>query len=100
MNEIRKELERQFKAFGLFNKADDEKADVSSLPEEQDVSAETAAAGIEVPSDFEPSFADDFKNLSPQWQAYLSEREKNEQKNDGKLQKSWIFCIGFRALKN
>lgn len=78
MNEIRKELERQFKAFGLFNKADDEKADVSSLPEEQDVSAETetAAAGIEVPSDFEPSFADDFKNLSPQWQAYLSEREK------------------------
>lgn len=72
MNDLRKEIERQFKAFGLSEP--DEKAtgeDSSAVSNNEKKSGFIAA-----PADFEPEYAAAFSELSPKWQKYLSKREE------------------------
>lgn len=67
MNDLRKEIERQFKAFGLYEP--DEKTAEPALSEEE-------ALLVAAPADFEPEYAAAFGELSPKWQKYLSKREE------------------------
>ena len=67
MNDLRKEIERQFKAFGLYKP--DEKTAEPALSEEEDLP-------VAAPADFEPEYAAAFGELSPKWQKYLSKREE------------------------
>lgn len=72
MNDLRKEIERQFKAFGLSEP--DEKAtgeDISAVSNNEEESGLIAA-----PADFEPEYSVAFSELSPKWQKYLSKREE------------------------
>ena len=79
MSELRKEIERQFRAHGLLSDA-----------ENKDFSPETKAAAITenaaqaetvvAPPAYPEEFASDFKNLPEKWQAFLCERE-TENKN-------------------
>ncbi|MBO6281502.1 MAG: hypothetical protein J6N49_03105 [Alphaproteobacteria bacterium] len=90
MNDLRKEIEHQFKAHGLLT---EDKADVI-IPEEGDnvvtVVEENAdtenptetVAIIIAPKGYTEKFADDFKNLPQEWQVFLSEREAS---TDAKL---------------
>ena len=67
MNDLRKEIERQFKAFGLYEP--DEKTAEPALSEEE-------ALPVAAPADFKPEYAAAFGELSPKWQKYLSKREE------------------------
>lgn len=71
MNEVRKELEKQFKAFGLFE-LEDKPAETKSETEE----TVAPVVILEAPADFEPEFASAFGELPQKWQEYLIQREK------------------------
>ena len=80
MNEIRKELERNLTASVQQKKeqSPDElpTVDITETPEE--ISVEKTI--ISAPKSYKKQFAEDFKNLSPQWQNYLLEREAQIEK--------------------
>ena len=80
MNEIRKELERNLTASVQQKKeqSPDElpTVDITETPEE--ISVEKTI--ISAPKSYKKQFAEDFKNLSPQWQNYLLEREAQVEK--------------------
>lgn len=96
MNEIRKELERQFAAHGLLP---EENAD--SGTEKTAGNADAALSGdkiviqIEAPAGYSREFAEDFKNLSPEWQEYLGKREKEI---SGKLEELSRKIDGYKWL--
>lgn len=75
MNDIRKELERNLKASV---QAQAEQSPESSLnaaePEAKQDAQEHEFVAI-APKSYRKQFADDFKNLSPEWQNFLLERE-------------------------
>lgn len=71
MNDLRKELERQFKAFVL---SEPDKKTIDEMPAEADENAQNGL--IAAPADFEPEYAAAFSELSPKWQNYLSKREE------------------------
>ena len=75
MSELRDEIERNFRAYGLL---DDETKEGSATAEE---TAASAPEEVLPPQDYAQPFAEDFKNLSPAWQNYLLQREayRNEQ---------------------
>lgn len=76
MSELRDEIERNFRAYGLL---DDETKEGSATAEET-----VASAPEEVlpPQDYAQPFAEDFKNLSPAWQNYLLQREAYRSEQD------------------
>lgn len=87
MNDLRKEIERQFKIHGLA--PDDEHQDVVNPDGEEAVviKEETADTGEPVekvtvviaPKGYSEKFASDFKNLPEEWQVFLSEREADNE---------------------
>ena len=90
MNDLRKEIEHQFKAHGLLteDKADviipEEGGNVVTVVEENaDTENPTETVAIIIaPKGYTEKFADDFKNLPQEWQVFLSEREAS---TDAKL---------------
>jgi len=82
MNDLRKEIERQFKAHGLLEgQAENKTSDVSpeaELPGEPPASSieETAVVqALIAPESYQEKFASDFKNLPHEWQVFLIEHE-------------------------
>ena len=71
MNDLRKELERQFKAFGLSEPNVDADAEIKA-----EANNEAEKVLIAAPADFEPEYAAAFSELSPKWQKYLNKREE------------------------
>lgn len=76
MSELREELERQFKA--IVQK--DEKSEDENILKDSSADVQPEVQGqmvvcIEAPKSFSPEFAEDFKNLSKEWQKYLIKRE-------------------------
>ena len=76
MSELREELERQFKA--IVQK--DKKSEDENILKDASADAQPEVQGqivvcIEAPKSFSPEFAEDFKNLSKEWQKYLIKRE-------------------------
>lgn len=92
MNDLRKELERQFQAHGLVeNTAVKETSDnlagkiISEKPPLVTVSEEKVAEELFAPASYKEQFASDFKNLPQEWQAFLIEHENQ---NNEKYQKA------------
>ena len=88
MNDLRKEIEHQFKVHGLMT---DENQTDPITPEESEPAVavveevvktteptETVAV-IVAPKGYTEKFASDFKNLPSEWQVFLSEREANNE---------------------
>ena len=86
MNDLRKEIEHQFKTHGLLT--EDDKPDVivpeegdklvTVVEEKNDTENPTETVAIIIaPKGYTEKFADDFKNLPQEWQVFLSEREAN-----------------------
>ena len=73
MNDLRKEIERQFKLLGFF---EPDKKTTEKIPEIETAETNTEAAPLPAPADFEPEYAAAFGELSPKWQKYLSKREE------------------------
>ena len=71
MNDLRKEIERQFKAFGLSEPNVDADAKIKA-----EANNEAEKVLIAAPADFEPEYAVAFSELSPKWQKYLNKREE------------------------
>lgn len=76
MSELREELERQFKA--IVQK--DKKSEDENILKDASADVQPEVQGqivvcIEAPKSFSPEFAEDFKNLSKEWQKYLIKRE-------------------------
>ncbi len=83
MNEIRKELEKQFKAFGLFE------PDRETVASESDTKEKDEPVLIfEAPTDFEPEFASAFSELPQKWQEYLTKRENRLSTERKKIKES------------
>lgn len=80
MNEIRKELERNLTASVQQKKeqSPDELPTVAITETPEEISVEKTI--ISAPKSYKKQFAEDFKNLSPQWQNYLLEREAQVEK--------------------
>lgn len=74
MSELREELERQFKAIVQKNEKSEDLSD-NSFTDAQPEVQEQIVVCIEAPKSFSPEFAEDFKNLSKEWQKYLIKRE-------------------------
>ena len=80
MSNLREELKRQFSSQGLVNQ--DDKTDVNN-PKEKIIETKSPQVKIEeievlmAPKSYSEEFAADFKNLPPNWQKFLSERENN-----------------------
>lgn len=103
MNDLRKELERQFEAHGLFD--DQAENEVSDNPKGKAEQAETSQASqneedvikaLLAPSSYRENFASDFKNLPHEWQVFLIEHE-NE--NNEKYQKALDCLQEYRLLE-
>lgn len=103
MNDLRKELERQFKAHGLLeeqavNKASDvspETAAPSGPPVSQ--IEETAVAQVLLaPESYQEKFASDFKNLPHEWQVFLIEHENQ---NNEKYKKASDGLQAYKQLE-
>ena len=73
MNEIRKELERNLKASVQENT--EQSPEIVSEPAELEAPIVAEPAIIKAPKSYRKQFADDFKNLSSEWQNFLLERE-------------------------
>lgn len=100
MSKLREELERQFKAYGLFTgdskketpKTEDNVAAIQpSTEQKSEVDVFTA------PQNYQEEFANDFKNLPHNWQKFLSEREKNLQQ---KLDDNAKHLQTFQGIEN
>ncbi len=76
MSELRDEIERNFRAYGLL---DDETKEGTATAEE---TAASAPEEVLPPQDYAQPFAEDFKNLSPAWQNYLLQREAYRSEQD------------------
>lgn len=72
MNDLRKELERQFKTFGFYEPNEKTVETIS----ENDTAAETERKPLAAPGDFDPEYAAAFGELSPKWQNYLCKRDE------------------------
>jgi hypothetical protein len=104
MSELREEIERQFAQKGLLDdkpKTDETKQNKSSENTEKDITEPVEV--FEAPQSFEAKFAEDFKNLSPEWQRFLCVHEEqfNQAMNScmAKLQSyGWVEKI-FAANK-
>ena len=103
MNDLRKELERQFEAHGLFD--DRAENEVSDNPKGKAEQAETSQASqneedvikaLLAPPSYRENFASDFKNLPHEWQVFLIEHE-NE--NNEKYQKALDGLQEYRLLE-
>lgn len=76
MSELRKELERQFRAHGLLRSENFEQASQKHIAANTDEPVQSVEiAVIAAPKGYAAEFAEDFKNLSPEWQKFLRTRE-------------------------
>ncbi|MBR1601020.1 MAG: hypothetical protein IJ677_05510 [Alphaproteobacteria bacterium] len=103
MNDLRKELERQFKEHGLMDDhAVNEVSD--SFPETVSQSASSApqveettvVQALLAPESYQEKFASDFKNLPQEWQVFLIEHEN---KNNEKYQQAVNGLQDYRLLE-
>lgn len=79
MNDIRKELERNLKASAKENlEQSPEIAPETAMAEPQETIVEETM--VIAPKSYRKQFAEDFKNLSPEWQNFLLERESQIEK--------------------
>lgn len=84
MNELRKELERQFRAHGLLQPESSVDARQENTAEDRDEPVQAVEiAVIEAPKGYDAEFAEDFKNLSFEWQKFLRSREDEFDKKFG-----------------
>jgi len=101
MNEIRKELERQFIAHGLLkpkaagNVGAKNSQRPDAMPETSPDDEDKVVIHIEAPAGYAPEFAEDFKNLTPKWQEYLGKREKE---TAGRLEEFANKIAGYKWL--
>ena len=103
MNDLRKEIERQFKAHGLIeDQAENKASDV--LPEKA-MPVEPPASPIEeiavaqvllAPESYQEKFASDFKNLPHEWQVFLIEHENQ---NNEKYKKASDGLQAYKQLE-
>ena len=103
MNDLRKEIERQFKAHGLLeDQAENKASDVSTdteLSKEPPVSSseeKKVMQALLAPSSYQEKFASDFKNLPQEWQVFLIEHEN---KNNEKYQQALDGLQDYRLLE-
>lgn len=75
MNEIREELERQFKERGLRDDASETDVVCDTANAQTPDGAVNVVVCYKAPSGYLPEFAEDFRNLPPVWQKFLSEHE-------------------------
>lgn len=102
MTELREELERQFKAYGLLNPQPENEA--TKNPEMQvvetvaveTVPVEQATAEITAPVGYDEKFASDFKNLPVEWQDFLCRREAEQEQ---KLNECNERLSGYQSLE-
>ncbi|MBP5215822.1 MAG: hypothetical protein J6039_04615 [Alphaproteobacteria bacterium] len=102
MSELRKEIERQFKAKGLL--PDNAENEAISGETEMTVaeapifepSEEVPATVITAPPGYQEKFAIDFKNLPQEWQIFLCEREAD---NEGKLKECLTKLEAYAPLE-
>lgn len=88
MNDLRKEIERQFKAHGLTEdkeKARNETSDNSLKETTKEISPvfeneEKIIPELFAPAGYQKKFAEDFKNLPQEWQTFLIEHENQNNK--------------------
>lgn len=97
MNDIRKELERNLKASVQKNneqspEIESEKA-IAQEPQETIVEETVVIA----PKSYRKQFADDFKNLSPEWQNFLLEREGQIEKGFSEINNK---ISGYKTLED
>ena len=79
MNDIRKELERNLKASAAVQtEQSPEGASETAVAEPQETIVEETV--VIAPKSYRKQFADEFKNLSPEWQNFLLERERQIEK--------------------
>lgn len=87
MNDLRKEIERQFKVHGLLEDHEENKA--SDISPETVVPSETSSSPSEeiaeaqvllAPESYQEKFSSDFKNLPHEWQVFLIEHENENNK--------------------
>lgn len=103
MNELRKEIERQFKAYGLLENQVENKA--SDIPAEEAAQSEPSISSNEeteviqallAPTSYQEKFASDFKNLPQEWQVFLIEHEN---KNNEKYQQALDGLQDYKLLE-
>lgn len=83
MNDLRKELERQFRERGLIDSAADEAQKTEETQKAEGPVVQTEQTVIEtfsVPKGYSEKFASDFKNLPKEWQEFLSSHERDIEK--------------------
>lgn len=105
MNELREELERQFRERGLIDSADEIEAKNSAETQEEsepnDNVKQVIVETYSVPQSYSEKFASDFKNLPPEWQEFLSSHEseiaKKLEQNSVRLQALSILEQEFMA---
>lgn len=105
MNDLRKEIERQFKAHGLLDD-ETENQTIDNSPQQypydepqfSEPSEEiTVEHTVIAPASYHEQFASDFKNLPPEWQIFLSE---HEQQNDKKYQQLLSHLQDYMSLES
>lgn len=103
MNDLRKELERQFKAHGLLddqteNEVSDAfpKAVSQGEPSAPQVEETTVVQALLAPESYQEKFASDFKNLPQEWQVFLIEHEN---KNNEKYQQALNGLQDYKLLE-
>ncbi|MBQ8481964.1 MAG: hypothetical protein IJ532_05470 [Alphaproteobacteria bacterium] len=103
MNDLRKEIERQFKAHGLLedqaeNKSSDDFSEAVSQGEASAPQVEETAVvqALLAPKSYQEKFASDFKNLPQEWQVFLIEHEN---KNNEKYQQALNSLQDYKLLE-
>lgn len=95
MNDIRKELERNLKASVRENSEQSPEIAFEQAKLEAPVIAEQVV--IKAPKSYRKQFADDFENLSPEWQNFLLEREGQIEKGFSEVNNK---ISGYKELEN
>ena len=78
MNELREELERHLKEYEAQNAENQEMTTAvigKESPADENNTVISTVAVVHAPQGYSEEFAADFANLSPEWQAYLAQRE-------------------------
>ena len=103
MNDLRKEIERQFKAHGLLDdQAENKSSDafpetaLQGEPSAPQVEETTVVQALLAPESYQEKFASDFKNLPQEWQVFLIEHEN---KNNEKYQQALNGLQDYRLLE-
>ena len=98
MSELREELERNLKASVAKRQSPEianQEAQLSDKP--ADIDAAQVEISVVAPKSYRKKFAEDFKNLSPDWQQFLLEREKQIEKGFSEINNK---ITGYKVLED